>query len=110
MNTATWETLQEQATGSFDVPLAGGDGVLFEGQGSFSGWSVRETTGAAAASFELYDGGGVNGQLLATAVIASGTSDNHNGPAGGVEVESGLFLHVVSGTLKGVVYAKIRGG
>jgi len=71
------------------------------------GWSLRETTGSAAATCE-FDGsrdpaGPTTGEIL----LAAGTSSSFSLMDEGVLCESGLLLHVISGSVKGVAYARV---
>ena len=79
--------------------MAGGQSIL--------GFSCRETTGAAAASFDLVDGGDANGQPVAQVnVNASGSVRDWFGPHG-VWVSSFLTVHVLSGTVDLVVWVSV---
>lgn len=68
------------------------------------GWSFRETTGGAPAVFELVDGSGPNGALLATFHIPSGLSTDIAIPGSGVAAFAGLFLNMISGSVRGSVW------
>lgn len=66
-----------------------------------TGWSFRETTGAAAAAVELRSGGNVIGEA---AIPSGGTATQWLGP-NGVRCEGGVTVHIVSGSVIGAVYA-----
>lgn len=87
-------------------PFAAGtvDHVLGTGLIIVTGWSIEETTGSAAAAFELYDGRDATGTLVACGKLAQATSDTHTVGANGLACHVGVFLHRVSGTLKGTVW------
>lgn len=71
------------------------------------GWSVRETTGAAAAVFRLHDGRDVNEPVLASANLAANESIRDNFATPGLRVTTGgIFLEVVSGSIEGVIYVR----
>lgn len=69
------------------------------------GWSVVETTGAAAAVARLWDGRNANGELITPWSIAS-AGQSLIAPTGrGIEVSTGgLFVSVTSGSIAGVIY------
>ncbi len=77
--------------------IAGGSGIL-------RGWSVRETSSAAGAVFQVFDGTDANGQLAASVALKPGESTRDWFSEEGVKIESGLFLNVVSGVMEGAVY------
>lgn len=81
--------------------LAGGDVE------ELIGWSLRETTGAAAAEMRLRDGNSAAGEVLAVVGLAANTSSFVFASGRGVRVLTGrVFLEVVSGSVEGVVYWK----
>ncbi len=69
------------------------------------GVGVTETTGQTSAAVQLIDGGDANGTLVTdiTLVPSESTRDWYGQP--GIRVRSGLFLNVLSGTVRGVVWA-----
>lgn len=88
-------------------PLAGPGGQrVLQGAGRFCGWSLIETTGAATAVIELYDGMDTTGQLLAVADIVGSSPTQPQLDHEGVELRIGLFLNVISGTVRGVVWCR----
>jgi hypothetical protein len=76
-------------------------GVLATGAGRIVWLSLRETTGAAAAVVELYDGLNTTGVLLASVEIAQATSKEPTIQPKGLRFYNGLYVNVVSGTAKG---------
>lgn len=71
------------------------------------GWSVRETTGAAAAVFRLHDGRDVTAPILASANLAANESIRDNFATPGIRIRTGgVFLEVVSGSIEGVIYVR----
>ena len=83
-----------------EAQLASGGCVLH-------GWNCRETTGAAGAVVELYDGSSNGGTFLGTMGLGNGvfgaiTFDEH-----GIDVGSGLHAHVVTGTADVIVYVEL---
>lgn len=68
------------------------------------GWSVREPTGAAGASFRLRDGD-ANGEVLCNANLAANESIRDLFTHPGVRVETGkVFLDMIAGSVEGVIY------
>lgn len=81
------------------VVLSGGNVV------GFAGWSLRETTGTAAAVCRFHDGANVATEVLATVALASAASAIYRYDGQGVECATGrIFLEIVSGSIEGVVY------
>lgn len=72
---------------------------------AFMGYSMRETTGTAAAQVRLHDGTGDTGELLAVIELAAGTSDNMPPVPPGIEVSTGsIWVEMVNGSVDGVIY------
>lgn len=72
------------------------------------GWSLRETTGAASAVAEIYDGNDTTGQLITTISMTSNESTRDWLGPNGVECSRGIYVAVVSGSIKGTVWARLR--
>lgn len=68
------------------------------------GWAFKETTAAAPAVVELYDGSGANGELIVPVDLLEAESTRDWLSGSGIGAYSGLFLHVVSGTVKGAIW------
>lgn len=68
----------------------------------YLGFSIRETTGLAGAVVEIFDGLDSGGKLIESIAISSGGSVREYYP-NGVILEDGLFVNVVSGTVRGSV-------
>jgi hypothetical protein len=89
-------------------PLAApGTQNLHQGAGRFCGWSLIEPSGAAAATVELYDGMDTGSQLLAVINLPVGGAAPTGVSHDGVEVREGMFLSVVTGSVRGVVWARL---
>lgn len=71
----------------------------------FGGWSVRETAGAAAV-VELYSGTGTSTPFLAGISLAANGAETDPAPDEGILCEGGIFLNVVSGTVRVSVWAR----
>lgn len=89
------------------LTLAGGSIDLYQGVARFCGWSLIEPTGAAAAVVELYDGMDTSAQLLAVINLPAGGAAPTGVSHDGVEVRSGMFLNVVTGQVRGVLWARL---
>lgn len=89
------------------IPADGADHQLTTAAGGLFGWSLRETTGAATATVELIDGGNNAGQVLAEVVLGAGGSESVWLGPHGIDVQTGLRVHVVAGTVKGAAWATL---
>lgn len=87
------------------VPTTTGDHILATGLWVVVGWSFRETTGGAAASFDLYDGRDANSRLFAAITLTAGESTRDLTAANGIVCETGIFFDRLAGTIKGAVWA-----
>ena len=94
-----WPPAQSVAipTTTTDVQILGGMCLLM-------GWAFVETTGSAAATFDLYDGVGSGGQLVAPLSLSSGQSTRDLMTGSGIEIRGGLFLDMLTGSIKGAVW------
>jgi hypothetical protein len=63
--------------------------------------TVRETTGAASAQFDIYDGSGTNSILVASIGLTAGSTYDQWWDPWVFPYDAGLYLNVVSGTIKG---------
>lgn len=104
----TNQTLAELKPGTFlpvaipatavSVPFA------FAGGLAIGGWSFTETTGAAAASLELWDGGAQGGTSVAIINLGPGESIRDLMPGLGVIVRSNLQINVTAGSVRGSIW------
>lgn len=92
------------------VPLIVGPATqqLIAGPGAFAGWSIIETTGAQPATVELYDGFDTGAQLFMVFNVQVGASTQPSIMTDGMPFTEGLFLNVVTGSIRGVVYVRSR--
>lgn len=69
------------------------------------GFGFTEITGAVNAAVQLLDGGNSGGALITDVALvpAESTRDWYGRP--GILVQSGLFLNVLSGSIRGSVWA-----
>lgn len=80
------------------------DTLLTTLPGLLLGWNMRETTGSAGAVVELYDGNTAQGEFTGTVGNASGVSTVEWFGPEGIEIQNGVFAHVVTGTMDVIVY------
>lgn len=75
------------------------------------GVAVKESTGAATASFQLHDGNDTTGPNVLPYNLAANESARDWFGDGGIFFEGGLFLNVLSGSCSGTVFVSDeRGG
>lgn len=86
------------------IPATSADLTLLTGAFILRGWNFGETTGAAAATANLYDGTATGTVLVASIFLASGTSTTTRGSDAGIIVRTGLYLDMLSGSLSGAIY------
>lgn len=91
---------------SIPCPILGAVG----GRLLLMGFGVKESTGAAAAEVDLFDGKDVTGQLVAPVTLTAGQGrTDYYGP-GGVLLERGYFPNLLAGAVTGAVYLKFLDG
>lgn len=83
-----------------DVQLTNRDSIV-------TGWSFRETTGAAGAILRIVDGKDANGQLVAAISLSSGTAQVVSLAPGGLAVSVGIYIDLVSGSIEGAVWYRL---
>lgn len=76
--------------------------------GRIVAWSFRETSGAASATIELYDGSSPAGVLLATLTLTQAQSQQDWFGHHGIPYRGGLYLSVVAGTVKGQIHSVLE--
>lgn len=74
-----------------------------------TGTTVPFPAGATGPVVELYDGGSANGKLLHVISMRQGDDDQEAFGDDGVDFSAGLFVNVVSGTVRGVIHAVLDG-
>lgn len=72
------------------------------------GWSLRESTGSANAALEFYDGPSEAAQIIGTVGLAQGMSDTQHLAEGGVRCRRGLFVEMITGSITGAVWLRLR--
>lgn len=96
--------LSEQPCIAIPIPTITGDTPLSTRPGLLVGWSLRETTGSAAAAAEFIGAGSGTAPVVGESQMASGTADTKQVAPDGAYCPSGLSIHVVSGSLRGTAY------
>ena len=87
------------------IVASDGTGVrVMSSPGRIAGFSVRETTGAAAALVKLRDGADIGGDLVMTISLSAGESARDWFWPGGISLTYGLFCEVTTGAIEGVAY------
>lgn len=83
--------------------------VIASGQAILLGVTFVETTGTAPAAFDVLDGNDAGGILTCPITVLAGESDQRSfGPAG-VDIERGIVINVLSGSVRGTIIL-IRAG
>ncbi len=80
-----------------------GTGLLVQGSGCATYSSAFETTGAAAGTVAVYDGGSKNGQLLMYYTLSSGQSTSEEWGPHWLPFEEGLYVETVTGSVAGTL-------
>jgi hypothetical protein len=110
--TATWQPapipLDVLTSGVAYRPVAAlalaGTAPLVGRQTLLGGFAVRELTGAAPATVQLFDGVDATGELIADITLAANESIRDVTPGLGVHVNSGLTAVVLAGSVNVVVW------
>lgn len=85
--------------------------VLFASMGGrLRGVAVRESTGAAACAFRVYDGADNTGQLVLPISAASGGWSFAYFSDDGIDIEQGVYVDLVSGAGDVTVYYQFDTG
>lgn len=101
-----WEWLQWAAqlpAKPVAIPANGGPALLYSGRAIFMGGSMTNT-GGGSGSIRLFDGLDNTGVPVMRQGVAAGGNLNPVVGAGGVLLDVGLFLDVVTATAAGSVY------
>lgn len=85
------------------MPASGGPALLYSGRAIFMGGSIVNA-GAGAGSIRLFDGLDNTGVPVMRQGVAAGGNLNPAVGSGGVLLEIGLYLDVVTATAAGCVY------
>lgn len=87
-----------------DFALPGSSGyVTGTGEGEYLGFSLRETSGSAAATVVLFDNTAASGSILEEIQLAQGASQTVNYPRPGRQVTTGIFAQI-TGAATGAIF------
>jgi hypothetical protein len=86
------------------IPTTTADVTIIGGALLLRGWAWIETTGTAAATFDLVDGLDENGQLVVPFSLTAGQSTRDPLIGSGIEIKNGLFLEMLTGSIRGSVW------
>lgn len=78
--------------------------ILISGRGVLTGWALKETTGAAAATLNIWDGTDNRGLLLAPVNLAANESNREWFSDWGIAFSRGIFVEVLTGSVSGAVW------
>lgn len=86
------------------IPISGADQSMGDHPNVawYLGFTLRETTGTDGAVVEIYDGSSTSGELIEVITLSPNESDRVWMPSG-IKVESGLYIEIVSGSVRGCV-------
>lgn len=87
------------------LPFTGATGLLVSGRGSVTFINFAETSGAAAAAVELYDGTTTGGVYLCRVQMAANGTQLAGLGRGQLTFRRGIYASVVTGTIKGSIAA-----
>lgn len=85
------------------IPARTTDQKLEARAGRITWYSFAETTGAAPASFVLYDGNDTTGSIVMPVNLLANESTREYTGHEGVPYMGGLYLHIISGSITGAV-------
>lgn len=89
---------------SYEIPTLTTSLIVVSGRGVLKGWSLRETTGAAVAAVNIWDGTNNAGLILAAITLPSGGSEPVWLGELGLSFTRGLFVEVVAGSVRGALW------
>lgn len=81
-------------------------GELYNGDLILYGWTFTETSGAATAQVDLFDGGNAQSTLIASITLAAGQSTRDWLAGSGIHCLQGVFVNVVTGSARGAIWAQ----
>lgn len=89
------------------VPATVAGATFATGPVRLMGWALKESTGAAAAAFELYDGTDTTAQSLAPVTLVANESIRDWFGTHGIICERGLFINVTAGSVRGTLFVEL---
>lgn len=87
------------------IPVTTTDQEVQGRGGIVTGWSFKETTGAATAEVWIVNGNNATGVPIAFITLLANQSVRDVLADNGVLCDLGLFVHVVSGSVQGSVWS-----
>ena len=87
-----------------NIPARSTSVKLVNWAGRITWFSFRETTGAALATFRLWDGQDNSGALVAAVNLGPGESTRDYTGRHALPFDGGLFIEVLAGSVEGAVY------
>lgn len=81
--------------------------VLAAGPARLLGWGLKETTGAAQAACDVYDGSDATGQLGVPFTLLSNESVRDWLGPNGILFERGVFVNVTAGSVSGSMWIEL---
>jgi len=105
-NAALRDRLLERPVTPLNIPTTTADIKLTTKAILLVGWSLRETTASATATAEFEGSMDTAGPHVGEQQIASGGTGSFQICLEGVLCESGLLLHVISGSVAGCAYVR----
>ena len=91
-----WPAIEPQTANATGL-AAGGELLL-------AGFAFAESTGAASATVDLFDGQGTGGQFICRVNLVASESVRESLPFPGVHCQTGVFVNVVAGAVLGSVW------
>jgi hypothetical protein len=79
-----------------------GSGFLVQRPGKYYGFSVAEESGSAGAKIKIYDSSSASGKILDVVTLAANESAREFYSID-VQVDTGIYVQVVSGSVAGSV-------
>lgn len=70
------------------------------------GWAVKESTGTASCSFDIFDGIDATGTRVAPVTLSPGQSVRDWTTAPGIDLKVGVFIRVNSGQVEGTLWLR----
>ena len=98
---------EDEERGAQPLSLPAASGQVEGRPGRLMGFAVRESSGAAGATFRLYSGGDANGQPVAPVSLSPNESTREWWGPNGVRCDAGLYFQLVGGSLEGVAYYEV---
>jgi len=82
------------------------DATAISGPCRLYGWAVKETTGAAPASFVIRDGGDANSTMVAPINLLASESRSDTTHNDGIMCTQGVLIDILAGSIVGAVWVE----